>query len=137
MQASGGSGLCADLPIAPESDAARNKTQRAAPHNPGRELKWCPPPGVLNSLRYAREPAQDHLSYGNAERQDAPAHRAVSLPLAITGPVGCPVGEPPGGSSETASVVSGVIWPTRSGGITSLIGWPGCTKPSERGRPPG
>ena len=28
-------------------------------------------------------------------------HKFVSLPLAMTGPVGRPVGEPPGGSSET------------------------------------
>ena len=34
------------------------------------------------------------------------AHRFVSLPLPITGPVGCPVGEPPGGSSETARMAS-------------------------------
>ena len=36
------------------------------------------------------------------------AYKLVSLPLAMTGPVGCPVGEPPGGSSDTASVASGV-----------------------------
>ena len=36
-----------------------------------------------------------------------PAHKLVSLPRAMTGPVGWPVGEPPGGSSETASVASG------------------------------
>ena len=30
------------------------------------------------------------------------AHRFVSFPLPMTGPVGCPVGESPGGSSETA-----------------------------------
>jgi hypothetical protein len=34
MQASGGSGLCADLPIAPESDATRNKT-----HMPHRTIR--------------------------------------------------------------------------------------------------
>ena len=39
---------------------------------------------------------------------DAAAHKLVSLPWAITGPVGWPVGEPPGGSSDTASVASGV-----------------------------
>jgi len=30
--------------------------------------------------------------------------QACELPLAMTGPVGSPLGEPPGGSSETASV---------------------------------
>jgi hypothetical protein len=46
----------------------------------------------------------------------------VSLPAAITGPVGMPVGDPPGGSNETASVASGVTRPARSKGTSSVIG---------------
>src|SRR6266516_6151998 len=57
--------------------------------------------------------------------QNAGAYRRVSLPLAITGPVGCPVGDPPGGSSEIASAASGVRRPARSGGIVSRIACPG------------
>ena len=49
-------------------------------------------------------------------------YRFVSLPVAITGPVGRPVGEPPGGSSETASVASGVTRPARLEGMLSRIG---------------
>ena len=37
------------------------------------------------------------------------AHRFVSLPLPMTGPVGWPVGEPPGGSSETARMASRLV----------------------------
>ena len=61
-------------------------------------------------------------------------HRLVSLPLAMTGPVGWPVGEPPGGSSDTASVASGVTRPASSGGMVSRIGWPGWIRPSDCGR---
>ena len=62
------------------------------------------------------------------------AYKLVSLPLAMTGPVGCPVGDPPGGSSDTASAASGVRRPARSGGMVRRIGWPGWMSPSERGR---
>src|SRR5262249_53012774 len=41
-------------------------------------------------------------------------YRFISLPAAITGPVGWPVGEPPGGSSDTANVASGVSRPARA-----------------------
>src|SRR5215469_4383087 len=37
------------------------------------------------------------------------AHRFVRLPVPMTGPVGCPVGEPPGGSSETARMASRLV----------------------------
>ena len=67
---------------------------------------------LMDGLRLAL-PAGDH--------KGGP-YRFVSLPAAITGPVGRPVGEPPGGSSETASVASGVSRPARSEGISSLIG---------------
>ena len=63
------------------------------------------------------------------------AHKLVSLPLAMTGPVGSPVGDPPGGSSDTASAASGVRWPARSGGMVRRIGWPGWMRPSEREPP--
>src|SRR5262249_34479968 len=61
------------------------------------------------------------------------AYMLVSLPLAMTGPLGCPVGDPPGGSSDTASPASGARRPARSGGIGRRIGWPGGMSPSERG----
>src|SRR5712671_5597655 len=35
-----------------------------------------------------------------------PAYRFASLPAAITGPVGRPVGEPPGGSGETGELAT-------------------------------
>src|SRR5262249_9750674 len=62
------------------------------------------------------------------------AYKLVSLPLAMTGPVGCPVGGPPGGSGGTASAASAVRRPARSGGMLRRIGWPGGMSPSERGR---
>src|SRR5262249_20332902 len=61
-------------------------------------------------------------------------YNLVSLPLAMTGPVGCPVGDPPGGSSDTASAASAVRRPARSGGMVRRIGCPGWMSPSERGR---
>src|SRR3569623_1020323 len=56
--------------------------------------------------------SRDGIARPDTERSDVRMtgwnHRFVIFPLAITGPVGCPVGEPPGGSSETASVASAV-----------------------------
>src|SRR5262249_47383142 len=62
------------------------------------------------------------------------AYKRVSLPLSMTGPGGGPVGDPRGGSSDTASVASGVRRPARSGGMVRRIGSPGWMSPSERGR---
>jgi hypothetical protein len=68
--------------------------------------------------------ARDFLSLCRSLREEkrGVAYIFASLPAAITGPVGWPVGDPPGGSSETASVASSVTRPTRSEGMSSLIG---------------
>ena len=42
------------------------------------------------------------------------------MPLAITGPVGWPVGEPPTGSIDTASVESALTCGRSSGGTTTF-----------------
>src|SRR5579864_2783629 len=59
-----------------------------------------------------------------------PDHSFVSLPLAITGPVGSPVGEPPGGSNDTASVACGVTRPIMSAGTLMCTGRPASISPS-------
>ena len=64
-------------------------------------------------------------------------HKFVSLPLAMTGPVGRPVGEPPGGSSDTASVASAAMRCINSAGRLMWTGHPGSMRPSERGLSPG
>ena len=43
-------------------------------------------------------------SYEGAPFPDAEPYAFVRAPEATTGPVGAPVGEPPGGSTETAIV---------------------------------
>src|SRR5262249_572324 len=62
------------------------------------------------------------------------AYKLVSLPLAMTGPVGCPVGDPPGGSSDTAGEASGGRRPAGSGGMVRGVGWAGWMSRRERGR---
>jgi heptosyltransferase II len=44
---------------------------------------------------------------GNSQPATAGAGAPLMAPLAMTGPVGCPVGEPPGGSTETARTAVG------------------------------
>ena len=58
------------------------------------------------------------------------------LPWAMTSPVGWPVGEPPGGSSDTASVAPAPTCGSSSGGTLSRTGWPAAIRPSEAGLPP-
>lgn len=54
-------------------------------------------------------------------------------PVAITGPVGCPVGEPPGGSTDTASIA---VVATRASSVAlngSTFVVPGTNTPTEIG----
>src|SRR5476649_1471284 len=62
-------------------------------------------------------------------------HRLVSLPEAITGPVGRPVGEPPGGSSDTANTALLTVCAISSGGIVMLTARSARNRPSGRGLP--
>src|SRR5690349_8741945 len=68
---------------------------------------------LMNSSRRFDVAPHDWVALSATEEgcagMPAADHRFVSLPLAITGPVGRPVGEPPGGSSDTASVASAAI----------------------------
>src|SRR4029450_9039522 len=64
-------------------------------------------------------------------------HRDVSLPDAITGPVGSPVVEPPGGSSETANTALSFANAASSGDRVSVTRWSGRSKPTDRGLPSG
>jgi hypothetical protein len=85
---------------------------RARNGRPDRVGKIAPRPSQIATSRQAILPTLRATS----------TYRLINLPAAMTGPVGWPVGEPPGGSSETASVASGVTRPARSAGISSLIG---------------
>ena len=60
----------------------------------------------------------------------APDHRFVSFPFAITGPVGSPVGEPPGGSIETANVASADTRRIRFAGRLMWTARPGSMRPN-------
>src|SRR5262249_50852215 len=85
-------------------------------------------------MRYAaRDARMQRTDIFRSQPKGRRAHKLVSLPLAMTGPVGCPVADPPGGSSDTASAASGTRRPTRSGGMVRRIGWAGLMRPSERG----
>src|SRR5579862_6449798 len=68
-------------------------------------------------------------------RMQGGGHRLVSLPAPITGPVGWPVGEPPGGSSDTASVALLTVCETNSGGIAIVTVRSARNRPSARGLP--
>src|SRR4051812_17689294 len=64
-------------------------------------------------------------------------HQAARIaPLAITGPVGWPVGEPPTGSSETASAAVGPRRSRRDLSRWKRFGSPGGKTPTEIGAPP-
>ena len=54
----------------------------------------------------------------------------------MTGPVGCPVGEPPDGSNEMARVEPGLISSPRLLGVDFQPGTLDAITPSERGLPP-
>src|SRR6516164_8778909 len=64
-------------------------------------------------------------------------HMFVSFPLPMTGPVGCPVGEPPGGSSETARLASRLAWSAKVAGMAIWVGRSEGKTPSGSGLPPG
>src|SRR5690348_646839 len=63
-------------------------------------------------------------------------HRAVSLPKPITGPVGAPVGEPPSGSSDTASVAPAEVCGRSARGMAMLTGLSALKSPTGNGLPP-
>jgi len=64
-------------------------------------------------------------------------HMFVSLPLPIIGPVGWPLGEPPGGSSETARPASRPACSAKVAGMTIWVGRSEGKTPSGSGLPPG
>src|SRR5262249_19158807 len=64
-------------------------------------------------------------------------HIFVSLPLPMTGPVGWPVGEPPGGSSETARPASRLAWSAKVAGGAIWVGGAEGKTPSGSGLPLG
>src|SRR5262249_2559173 len=101
--------------IAPRQRLAKGDTNDAA-CGCRRFSNSSPPLYSTPRAEAGRERAKRMMSLGLL------TYRFVSLPAAITGPVGRPVGDPPGGSSETASVASGVTRLRRSEGISSLIG---------------
>src|SRR5665213_2211113 len=62
-------------------------------------------------------------------------HRLVSLPVPMTGPVGAPVVEPPGGSSDTASTALLTVCATYSEGMVIVTARSERSRPSGRGLP--
>src|SRR5262245_39778522 len=70
-------------------------------------------------------------------RMQEQGHRFVSLPVPITGPVGRPVVDPPGGSSETANTASLLARPASSPDSVSVIGASARSRPTGLGLPSG
>src|SRR6516162_11591492 len=64
-------------------------------------------------------------------------HMFVSLPLPMTGPVGWPVGEPPGGSSETARSASRLAPSAKVAEMAIWVGRSEGKTPRGSGLPPG
>src|SRR5215831_9700223 len=89
--------ICANVVAAPE---IRASAASATAVGTIRESLIFHSPSVICDCAAA---AACKRRYGGSDgrMQAGPVHKPVSLPLAMTGPVGRPVGEPPWGSGET------------------------------------